>query len=123
MAKLDTCDGSRNACKWVKVNKKITCVGGYPTFCSPHIPFLDAESSDFHDADLIEATKKINQAVTDILSELPQEEGRVTAFIRTRTGILLVWKHDDVEVSSDAVTPDSDDETIARALKLIMPQQ
>jgi hypothetical protein len=77
---------------------------------------LEAEASEFHDATLIDATRRISE----IFESIPADsEGRKLSFLHTRFGTMLAWVHHGAkEISPDAVTAKDDDDTLARALRL-----
>lgn len=77
--------------------------------------FLEADSSEFHDETLIEATQKIKQ----ILSEIPVDaNGRKLSLFVTEMGILLAWSSHGKEVPAKVVTAKDSREIVAQALKL-----
>jgi hypothetical protein len=77
---------------------------------------LVAEQSRFHDENLIQATRQINE----ILEGLPKDsEGRTLSFLHTRMGSLLAWvRHGATSLPPGVVTADDDDATLAKALHL-----
>ena len=78
--------------------------------------FLEAEASEFHDSNLIEATRQINQ----IIRRLPVDpEGRTLSLLRTKMGLFLAWvDHGAASLPEGAVTAKDDDATVARAMRL-----
>ena len=76
---------------------------------------LEAEASDLHDKNLIEATRKIKQ----ILAEIPADpNGRELSFLVTDMGLLLAWINHSQVFPANAVTAKDDKATVAKALKL-----
>ena len=67
--------------------------------------------SDFHDAELAEATKKIN-AIVNRLEKGNRNKKRKLSFIKHQNRLLLVW------AGYGAVGPDDDFKVIKKALKL-----
>lgn len=77
---------------------------------------LEAEISDFHDKALSKATEKIKKALEAIPAD---KQGRKLSFIKTRQGVLLAWvNHGGQTTSTNAVSGQSKDAAIAKALKL-----
>lgn len=77
---------------------------------------LSAEISEFHDQTLADAT----QEIIEILSAIPEDkQGRKLSFLHTKMGTFLAWvKHGDTEMPKDALTVDSPDSELAKALRL-----
>jgi hypothetical protein len=67
--------------------------------------------SDFHDAQLANATKKIN-AIFDRLEKGNRDKSRYLSFVQHRNRLLLIW------AGYGRVGPDDDSKTIRKALKL-----
>lgn len=109
------CGGRKGAsCKWVHSPGPLSCIEGDPATCNI-VNLLEAEESDFHDCNLIEATA----AIKEILAKIPADpNGRNLSFLHTNMGQLLAWvEHGGTSVEGE-VTADSDDETVAATLKL-----
>lgn len=105
--------GGFQDCYWTFA-RTMGCAIGQPATCKSIPKFLEAEPSDFHDEALVKATRKINE----ILAEVSSERG-APSLLLTRQGVLLAWVNHGAEHSPDDVTADSDDETVAKALRLI----
>ncbi|HRH45277.1 MAG TPA: hypothetical protein PKY82_26800 [Pyrinomonadaceae bacterium] len=81
---------------------------------------LEAEESEFHDSQLIEAT----QAIKEILAKIPPDKrGRQLSFINAKPGLLLAWvDHSGAAFrnakTKEIITHDSHKDKIAAALKL-----
>jgi hypothetical protein len=104
------------SCEWVGSK-----AGGIDPTCSPgsggcevaHL--LEAEESNFHDQQLVKATRKIRR----ILAKIPADPaGRKLSFCSTNMGILLAWVRHGGKVTSRRVTAKDDDATVAKALGL-----
>jgi hypothetical protein len=76
---------------------------------------LEAEETIFHDIQLIKATSQINEILKLIP---PDSSGRNLSFLNTKMGIFLAWVEHGGEAIEGAVTSDSDNKTLAAALKL-----
>ncbi len=89
------------------------CMSGGGSCMSANL--LEAETSDFHDSTLVEATAKIRK----ILSEIPEDaDGRKLSFFVTRMGILLAWSSHGEEVPANVITAKDSNEVLTQALKL-----
>lgn len=89
------------------------CLSGSGTCLSADL--LEADSSSFHGDNLVEATQKINQ----ILTEIPEDaDGRKLSFLVTKMGVFLGWVIHDGEVPENGVTAKDENETVAKALRL-----
>lgn len=81
---------------------------------------LEAEESEFHDRQLIKATR----AIKEILAKIPvDKKGRKLSFINAKPGLLLAWvDHGGAAFrnakTKEIVTHDSHKDKIAAALKL-----
>jgi hypothetical protein len=76
---------------------------------------LEAEESDFHCKQIIEAT----QAINSILQQIPADSaGRSLSFLHTNMGTVLAWVEHGSEAVDNAVTSADDNDTVAAALKL-----
>jgi hypothetical protein len=99
-------------CDWmIGVGKKAQCVDGGGTCSSA--PLLEAELSDFHDAALIKATRKINK----ILAGLEGPKGHTASFLYTNMGTLLAWTRHGTKAKK-GVTAKDPNVVVAKALKL-----
>lgn len=96
------------------VNGGASCVPGGNSCTEARM--LVADPSAFHDDILIEATRRINE----ILEGLPKDaDGRKASFLHARIGTLLAWvKHGEESIPEDAVTAESDSETLRKALNV-----
>ena len=104
-------------CQHVIHGEDATCETGTST-CNP-AKLLQAEPSGFHDAALIDATNKINQ----ILETIPADaRGRTISLLHTEWGSLLAWVDHNAIAPADGVRPDADEATIAKALRLKLPE-
>jgi hypothetical protein len=102
------------SCKWVHSPGPLACVSGDPSTCN-EVNILEAEESDFHDCNLIDATA----AIKEILAKIPADpNGRSLSFLHTNMGQLLAWVEHGGTPSEGAVTADDDDATVTAALKL-----
>ena len=92
----------------------VACEVGTSTCTGANL--LEAETSQFHDANLAEATRKIRE----ILEGIPHDpQGRELVFLHTRLGSLLAWVEHRGKIPADqGIRPDADDATIAKALRL-----
>lgn len=109
------CSGRKSHCKWVghpKVHPLI-CVSGSGG-CNLAV-LLKAEESDFHTAELVNATKEINE----ILESITENGNCKLSFIDTGQGIMLAWVEHGGTPSGDEISKDSDPEVVAKHLKLI----
>lgn len=77
---------------------------------------VDARESDFHPAELQNATRQI-QAILNAIS--PPREGLKLSFIHTRMGTILAWVKHGGTYTADAITSANTDAEIAEALGLI----
>lgn len=108
---LSECSGK--LCGFAAARGDVGCDGGNGSCWSAY--FIQAADSPFHPPELQEATARIKE-ILDPLVQGP--DGRILSFIHTPFGTLLAWvKHGEM-VKEDAVTSDSSDEEIARALGL-----
>lgn len=102
------------SCKWVHSDGPLGCVSGDSNSCN-EVNILEAEESDFHDCNLIDATA----AIKEILAKIPADpNGRSLSFLHTNMGQLLAWVEHGSEPGEDTITADDDDTTVAAALKL-----
>ncbi len=91
--------------------------------CSEHIgscypiKLLTASPSKFHDQTLMEATAKINEALASIP---PDNEGRTVSLLASKVGIMLAWVHYENPPEGGCVSAQTDRETMAKALKLVV---
>lgn len=101
------------ACQFAIANDYATCENGSSTCTTAKL--LDADPSGFHDQNLMAATRKIRE----ILEAIPADsKGRKLSFLHTNFGSLLAWVDHNQVAPTDAVRPDADDATIAKALRL-----
>ncbi|HEY6805705.1 MAG TPA: hypothetical protein VI306_19150 [Pyrinomonadaceae bacterium] len=107
------CDGFR--CDWTWSKSGFGCDSGEGGCFAPI--FSEAELSDFHTADLEEATKKIKR----IIAKIPKDpQGRKLSLCYTNMGFLLAWTtpHGSRKVVKTGVTRRDSNAKVARALKL-----
>ena len=106
--------GANNPCNFfVTPDGWVSCEPGTNTCGIAEL--LEAETSGFHDANLAEATRKINE----ILGSIPPDpEGRKLSLLHTNFGSLLAWVEHGGAVSDPGIRPDADNATIAKALRL-----
>ncbi|MEO8074027.1 MAG: hypothetical protein ABI686_12385, partial [Acidobacteriota bacterium] len=81
------CDGKGSQCKWIGHPKlhPLICVSGSGG-CNL-AKLLEAEESDFHTAELVKATKAINE----ILATVSENGNCKLSFIDSGQGIMLAW--------------------------------
>lgn len=106
-------------CKWIKrpdPDDDLDCVEGMPSNCGMAV-ILQAEESNFHDANLVTATAAIKQILENIP---PDPQGRKLSFLRTNLGVLLAWVNHGSTNSSGGITAEDDDQTVISALGLIV---
>ena len=107
----DPCIGK--ACQHVIHGDELACESGTSTCTLAKL--LEADPSGFHDANLIEATRKIRE----ILEGIPADpRGRTLSLVHTNFGSLLAWVDHNAIAPAEGVRPDADDATIAKALRL-----
>lgn len=94
-------------------------IRNHKIFCRPcdrpdcfFAQLLEAETSEFHTDQLADATRSINQILSEIQSGNPDQK---LAFIQTEMGTMLVWATIENE---HVVTTEDSSETLAKALKL-----
>lgn len=105
------------SCDWLAYNSSLNCVNGSKASCFSAI-LLEADISAFYDDKVRKITKAINKILDDAAEDF---NGRKLSFITTDIGILLAWvEHgkNAEDFSEDAVTVDSDSDTVIDALKL-----
>lgn len=109
-----TKDCGGQVCSFAYAGDSLGCQNGTGD-CSFAV-MLSAEVSEFHDQTLADATLKIQE----ILNAIPEDkQGRKLSFLHTRMGTFLAWvKHGDIEMPKDALTVNSNDEELAKALRL-----
>jgi len=98
--------------QWVfdKDGKHVTCAKGPGGQIV--IKLWEAEElTEFHDADLANATKEIN-AIVESVEKNNKDPNRTLSLIEFQGRHLLVWAH------YGAVTPYDDDDVVIKALKL-----
>ena len=108
---LSLCVG--RTCGWNSFLKTVGCSSGDGS-CAV-AKFLPADESEFHTAELCDATAHIN----GILSKInPDKDGRELGLVITPFGVLLAWVRHDIEIPKGSVTINSSDEEIIDALGL-----
>ena len=109
------CGSRAKRCQWLKPgHHPLTCDDSNTGNCSI-VNILEAEHSDFHDSNLIAATAAIKEILADIP---PDANGRTLSLLQTNMGQLLAWVEHDGTSIEGAVTADSDDEAVIKALNL-----
>lgn len=105
------------SCQWeLTESGEVNCLAGGGT-CG-EAKLLTTAPSDFHDEALIALTVQINALLEAVP---PDPAGRKLSFLHTRMGPLLAWvKHGQEGGLTDAVTADSDNETVIQALRLLL---
>jgi hypothetical protein len=101
-------------CGWNSFVKPTTVGCGSGDGSCAIAQFLTADESDFHTAELMEATDQIR----DILSKIPKRDGRKLGLLTTPFGVLLAWIQHDIEIPKGSITINSSDEEIIKALGL-----
>jgi hypothetical protein len=95
---------------WIKKGNRVTCAKGAGG--QTVVGLWEAtELTEFHDAELAQATRKIN-AIVEKIEAANKDPERKLSLIEFQGRHLMVW------ANYGAVTPYDDDETIIRALKL-----
>lgn len=108
------CGGRDGSCKWIHSDGNSSCVESDVATCDI-VNILEAEESNFHDCNLVEATA----AIKAILAKIPPDpQGRHLSLLHTNMGQLLAWVQHGGTAVEGAVTADDDDATVAAALKL-----
>ena len=99
-------------CKWVH-DGRLICQPGENTCLGANL--LTAEESDFHSAELVEATSAINR----ILANIPERPNFELSVLQFKQGLMLAWvEHGATEIEG-GVTAESDPDVIAKCLNLI----
>ena len=111
---MSTPECSFGSCVWqFDLTKRVTvCVTSTGSDCL-QCKLLEAEPSEFHDEQLVEATRKI-KAILDAIP--PDPKGRQLSFINTRMGTLIAWVRPGGAPRKGAVTSKDDDATVKKAL-------
>lgn len=101
-------------CSFAYAKESLSCQNGTGD-CFAAL-MLEADVSEFHDQALADATRRIQE----ILRSIPEDKnGRKLSFLHTKMGLFLAWVSvEDGEVPKDALTVDSDNESLAKALRL-----
>lgn len=114
----DNFEGSRTLGDraWSRFTTDIECRDSTVDNCSRPL-MLEAQISVFHDQVLKDASAEIRKIIEMVGKE---RDGRHLAFVNTRMGTLLAWvQHTNAPLKPEAVTANSDNATIAKALGLI----
>lgn len=109
------CSGRGSQCKWVGSPKihPLICVDGNGS-CNV-AELLEAEESAFHTAELVKATKEINE----ILATVSENGNCKLSFIDTGQGIMLALVEHGGTPIEDEISKDSEPDVVAKHLKLI----
>lgn len=109
---LGDCTGKQCGFGFDPWTGEIGCTDGASCYTAS---LLEAEETKFHDIRLVEATNKINE----ILNSLREPaSAKKLSLLKTSQGFLLAWTDHAIPLRKDSVTENSDDATIASALKL-----
>jgi hypothetical protein len=100
------------SCGWNAFSRDVGCSSGNSSCLLAEV--LVADESEFHTADLQEASAEIRE----ILSKIKRRRGRKLAFLGTPFGVLLAWVRHDIKVPDDAITSESSPKEIKKALGL-----
>src|SRR5437763_8823933 len=73
------------SCGWNRFDDKLSCSAGDNSYWEAQL--VSADESDFHTAELIEATDEIRR----ILKSIKRPRGRDLGFVNTPFGVLLAW--------------------------------
>lgn len=110
-------DCSGRECGYAAFDGELGCMPGGNYF---YAEMLRASESNFHDSDLVEATRQINE----ILAPLAEKAGdRKLAFLHTPYGTMLAWIRHDLKIPDYAVNAESPKEDHIKALGLIDPPE
>lgn len=105
------CVGRR--CGYNIFESRIGCSSGSGTCRMTKM--LEADESEFHDAQLAAATQQIKA----ILAAIPPDpSGREISFVHTNMGTLLAWVEHGGAVDPRSISDDASDEELAAALGL-----
>jgi hypothetical protein len=103
-------------CGWGYWDESLNC-GGSGVGCAEAY-FLECEESDFHDANLVKATR----AIKAILAMIPNDiNGRNLSLLQTKLGVVLAWTEHTETYQGGGITRDSDDADVINALNIKMP--
>lgn len=101
------------SCDFQKPKGPLSCVDGGGN-CG-RVKILEAEESDFHDCNLINATRAI-KAIIELIP--PDPNGRNLSFLHTKMGTLLAWVEHGGTPIEGAITGNDDNAKVAAALNL-----
>jgi hypothetical protein len=96
---------------WSFKDGKMTCCTSETSTCNVSKLWELAGVSEFHDADLQQATKEIN-AILDAVRKTNRDPKRSLNFVQIRDRHFLAWTEGGI------VGPHDDDQTLRKALKL-----
>jgi hypothetical protein len=96
---------------WTSSGGKINCCTSKDSTCTVSKLWEVAQLTDFHDADLQQATQEINGILADI-EKGNKDKTRNLSFIQIKDRHFLVW------TTPGLVGPDDDDDTIRKMLRL-----
>ena len=108
-------DCTGRTCGYGAFDGDLGCTAG--ASCS-QARMLSARESKFHDANLVDASRKIDAILSSIQ---PDPAGRQLSFLHTKMGTMLAWVRHDVEVPEGCATAESSDDELSAALGLIDP--
>lgn len=106
------CGGDRCSYNIDVAKDRINCDVGDGSCLSA--TFLAAEESSFHDKELIEATKSINE----ILAKISKKDDVELSLLNTKGGLMFAWVHHDGKTSSTDITSKNTDDEIRAALRI-----
>src|SRR5256885_362822 len=96
---------------WSFKDGKMNCCTSETSTCNVSKLWEVTGLTQFHDAQLQHATKKIN-AILDRLEKGNRDKSRYLSFVQHRNRLLLIW------AGYGRIGPDDDSKTIRKALKL-----
>ena len=102
--------GAATTRSWAIVKKKLLCFTASIQKCYV-TPLVEAGRSDFHDAELQNATEEINR-ILDRVERDNEDDSRHLCFIQHQNRFMLVWSEHDEVVSSEETNK------MAKALKI-----
>lgn len=90
---------------------KVVCFASNVSNCTVKARLLEADRSNFHDAELQSATREIND-ILDRIERNSKDVSRHLCFIDVRNRFMLVWSNE-----AEGISKDNDPE-VARFLKI-----
>jgi hypothetical protein len=100
------------SCGWNSFSGRVGCSSGDGSCLIAE--FVPATESEFHTAELIEATNEIR----NVMSKIKRKSGKKLGLLNTPFGLLLAWVDHDLDVPGKAVDIRSSPEKIKKALGL-----